>query len=170
MSAASVDFLKFLKELETQAPQYFQSGFYIAGESFGGQFVPKYAADLVQQQEDGAADALKTKLNGIILVDALMDGVYSFLGHYDLFCMPSAATPYLSYNETTCNEIQAAMPECSRLGNICRTTNDPYVCLAAQNYCYETIYRFFTEEMLAGRHNPYDCKRGSITKTTTGET
>lgn len=136
---ASGDFSAFLVKFIKQYPQYFKNGLYVAGESFGGSYVPMYTADIIRKQLAGAPDALDVEIPGIILVNAVVDGRYSFLGHYDMFCTDKA--DIVRFNESACADIAAAMPEAERLQRLCETTLDPYVCMMGVMYGQESIYK-----------------------------
>jgi carboxypeptidase C (cathepsin A) len=88
LTEASADFMATLKViLESILPQYASNSLYIAGESFGGQYVPYFAAEIVKAQKAESPHALlKTPLAGIILVNAIVDESWMAVGHYELFC------------------------------------------------------------------------------------
>lgn len=154
---ASVDFSAFLGQFAGRYPDYFKNGLYVAGESFAGRYVPRFVADMAQKQLANASDALNVSIRGIILVDALIDAAYPYLGHYDLFC--SDHSKILRYNDSACAQIAASTPELLRLQRVCQDTNSPDDCGAAEDYGASHIYSFFQEQVSARNHTPYDCER-----------
>ncbi|KAK5111393.1 hypothetical protein LTR85_012167 [Meristemomyces frigidus] len=156
LDEASVDFATFLRIFTLQFPDYFSAGLYIAGESFGGRYVPRFTADILRQQISRAVDALPVQVKGIALFNALVDGTFTALGHYEMFCTEQA--DILHFNETACDAIAAAVPETERLQRLCQATYDPYVCAAAHSYSDDNIYKYFQEEVDALRRSPYDLR------------
>jgi cathepsin A (carboxypeptidase C) len=139
-------------------PQFGKVPLYLAGESFGGRYVPRYAADIVRQKQTRSAGALQSvELGGVILVNALVDSNPLSVGHYDLFCTDQPPN-VVRFNETTCRAMGAAVPECERLASICQRTLDAQVCLTAQNFCMENLEVYFQAEVAAHRLSPYDRK------------
>ncbi|UKZ55704.1 hypothetical protein TrVGV298_009528 [Trichoderma virens] len=160
LAEASDDFTAFLTRFVNQYPQYFQHGFYIAGESFGGRYVPRFTADLVRRQLSGAPDALPVQVRGIVLANALVDGTYSLLSHYELFCTDGPTADLLRFNATVCDAIAAAMPEAERLQRVCQATYDPILCQAANEFGHNNLYKYFQEQVDALKHSPYDLRLG----------
>ncbi|KAI1176037.1 alpha/beta-hydrolase [Nemania sp. FL0916] len=180
LAAASVDFSVFLSEFVARFPQYFDSGFYVAGESFGGRYVPRYVADIVsaqqQQQQrtqkekrqgkiinndedddDDSNAALPVKIDGIILVDAYIDGISRVLGYYEMFCTDEYQDR-LRFNETACSSIAAATPRAEYLLNVCQETYEFQDCLAAVLYASANIEIYFQEVIETGKYSPYDLR------------
>ncbi|KAK4549433.1 hypothetical protein LTR36_006430 [Oleoguttula mirabilis] len=156
LGEASVDFAAFLHSFVSQFPEYFTGGLYIAGESFGGRYTPRFTADILRKQIARAADALPVRIMGIALFNALVDGMYTTLGHYEMFCTDQA--DLLRFNETVCTAMAAAIPEAERLQRLCQATYDSYICAAAQSYGQVNLYKYFQEEVDALRRSPYDLR------------
>ncbi|KAF3023099.1 hypothetical protein E8E14_013407 [Neopestalotiopsis sp. 37M] len=140
-------------------PQFGKVPLYLAGESFGGRYVPRYASDIVRQKQTRLAGALQSvELGGVILVNALVDSNPLSVGHYDLFCTDQPPN-VVRFNETTCRAMGAAVPECERLASICQRTLDAQVCLTAQNFCMENLEVYFQAQVAAHRLSPYDLRQ-----------
>ncbi|KAM0542845.1 hypothetical protein ACHAPJ_012625 [Fusarium lateritium] len=89
-------------------PQYAKAPLYIAGESFGGQYVPRYAADVIREKQARRAGALQDiALEGIILVDAVVDATWLSIGHYDLFCTDTPPN-VVRFNATSSRQYHSA--------------------------------------------------------------
>jgi cathepsin A (carboxypeptidase C) len=155
LAEASNDFSKFLNEFTTRYDQYFKRGLYFAGESFGGRYVPRFVSDIIRKQRLAEyRDALQVPIHGIVLVNALVDAAYPYLGLYDLFC--TGEQDALQFNESTCANIAAVLPELERMQRKCQETLDADVCRAIDRYGMKSVYRYFQEEVDAKRHSPYD--------------
>jgi cathepsin A (carboxypeptidase C) len=150
----------FFKEI---FPQYSRNEFYIAGESFAGRYIPKFAFDITQKQKRNTLDALNHTLNGIILVDALVDAAAMYVGHHDMFCSKEATI--LRFNESTCQTIAQATPECEKRIAACEQLYDAKICQTAEDYCETSIGQFFQDEVDHLRRSPYDCKWRSKRRT-----
>ncbi|ETS76921.1 hypothetical protein PFICI_10795 [Pestalotiopsis fici W106-1] len=160
LEESSPDFTQMLKIWYGEIfPQFGKVPLYIAGESFGGRYVPRYAADIVRQKQTWSAGPLQSiELGGLILVNALVDSNPLSTGHYDVFCTDQPPN-LVRFNETTCRAMGAAVPECERLASICQRTLDPQVCLTAQTFCMENLEKYFYAEVEAHRLSPYDLRR-----------
>ncbi|KAH8887247.1 alpha/beta-hydrolase [Thozetella sp. PMI_491] len=159
LGEASDDFSAFLVQFVHAFPEYFRQGLYIAGESFGGRYVPRFTADIIHNKALGKFNNLALEIKGIALFNALVDAMYTLLGHYELFCTDHYQE-ILRFNRTACAEISAATTAAETMKENCQTTLDPAVCRAAQEYATENIYKFFQEEVDALRHSPYDLRLG----------
>ncbi|TRX88446.1 hypothetical protein FHL15_010636 [Xylaria flabelliformis] len=155
LAEATVDFGVFLFEFVARFPEYFDHGFYVAGESFGGRYAPRYVADTVSDQLNQAEDAFPVKIDGIILVDAFVDGISHMIGHYDLFCTDEYQD-LLRFNKTTCASIAAAVPRAEYLLGVCQKTHDPQDCGVAVLYAQVNIEKYFHDEVAKGKYSPYD--------------
>ena len=156
LDIASRDFSTFVKKFSRQQRQYFSKGLFVVGESFGGTYVPIFVSDLVREQLANHSDALDVSIRGIILANAVVDGSYSPLGHYEMFCTPGGL---VHFNESVCTSIASAMSEAERLQRMCQDTRDPYVCSTSQEYGRANIYLYLQEqEVDTRRRSPYDCK------------
>ena len=79
---------------------------------------------------------------GIILANAAVDKHWLSIGHYELFCTGNYQR-ILRFNESVCEAMSAALPECERLTNACEATLDPHVCEATTIYCMENLDIYF---------------------------
>ena len=154
---AAQDFDRFLSVFFTEAfPQFAHQRFHIAGESFAGTYVPGFVDFIDRRQRLGVPGTFATRIDSVVLVDAVIDIVGSgALGQYDHMCRFGAdgrnAVP-LGYDRATCRAIEAAVPECDRLNRLCVDSYDGHVCRTAYGFCLDRIERFVYE----GGRNPED--------------
>jgi len=160
LAEATVDFSVFVGEFVERFPAYFTHGFYVAGESFGGRFVPRYVSDIISRQQqlrgEEEDDALPVRIDGIILVDAFIDGVSPFIGHHELFCTDEYQD-ILRFNATACESIGKAIPRAEYLLSVCQDTQDPVDCGEVTQYVMSNIYVFLEEAEATGNYTRYDC-------------
>jgi len=170
LAQASPDFQTFLARFTARFPDYFRKGLYMAGESFGGRYTPRFTADIIRKQKSKLAasaasnDVLQAavsdlEVKGVVLVDPYIDGAYTNLGFYEMFCTDTnPASRILRFNASACADIAAASIELERLDRLCHATWEPMVCAAANDYGKTHIFKYYQEEVDARRHSPYDGK------------
>jgi carboxypeptidase C (cathepsin A) len=126
---------------------------HFAGESFGGKYVPVYAA------------MTRRKFASVILVDPFVDPGNAALGTYDHFCPQDResrrreeegeSSPPRYLNETACAAMAAAYSQCETLSKTCSATYDADFCFLASDGCNE-VTKYFTDEIRPGGRDPYD--------------
>lgn len=121
-----------------------------------------HIADIVSEQARHPEHAFNVPILGIILVNAVVDGAFSTLGHYEMFCTANEDFP-VKFNKTVCNAIAAVMPEAERLQHLCQATLDPFVCSTSLEFGEANIYKYLQEQEIdTGRRSPYDCQCGIV--------
>lgn len=156
---ASRDFDKFLSIFFTEAfPEFSYQPFHLAGESFAGTYIPGFVDYIDNRQRLGVPDVFPTKIDSIVLVDAVIDLLGSgALGQYDHMCQfgkeGNNKLP-LGYTRATCRAIGMAVPECERLNRQCIETYDGNICSAAFSFCGEHIDQFLYDGPVT--RNPQD--------------
>lgn len=160
---AAIDFEKFLDTFFTDLfPQYLHSGFHIAGESFGGAYVPTYTDYIIRRQKMRAVDALKVPIKSIILVDAVIDIMGSgAVGEYDHFCGPdeNGSRKPNGFNQTACDAMAEDIPECEKLVRNCIDTHDTNICWSAVVFCQTNIDKWVMGDVMDGRRDLYDDRK-----------
>ncbi|KAK0636962.1 Alpha/Beta hydrolase protein [Bombardia bombarda] len=173
----SADFDRFLAIFfQDVFPEYSTHDLHIAGESFGGKYVPGITHYISQRQQMGA-DVMPVPIRSIILVDAVIDMLTSgVLGYYDHFCAVGDDGKPLKengFNETACSALEEATPECERLVASCRDTYDPNICEAASAFCNERLGNWHYWDVYKGGRDPYDdrkkCVKPPLCEAFTGE-
>jgi len=133
---------------------------HFAGESFGGKYVPVYAA------------MTRRRFESIILVDPFVDPALHALSTYEHFCpvrrgdegfsgegrgeRKGAPPRYL--NETACVAMEAGYGRCDRLRKECVATYDADICWLAGDVC-NGVARWVADETGPGGRDPYDDRR-----------
>jgi len=137
---------------------------HVAGESFGGHYVPYYTPLLLERQRTKAAHHLPLTLSSIILVNAVLDWSPLFAGQYDYFCAEENGENGVGtgFNETACRAMTGDIPEAERLGALCRDTYDVEVCNNALGVYSNGVGRWFHSDVGTGGRNPYDGESFSL--------
>ncbi|KAH8893116.1 alpha/beta-hydrolase [Thozetella sp. PMI_491] len=140
-------------------PNLASHAWHLAGESMGGHYVTGYTHYLINQQRERGSKGLPISIHSVIAVDAYIDVTRESTGFYDFFCLDWDHTGRLPLmNETACEEMGAGVPECERLGAMCRATYDIKVCDAAADVCQSTVGKYFWGGVVPGGWNPYDSR------------
>ncbi|KAH7027383.1 Alpha/Beta hydrolase protein [Microdochium trichocladiopsis] len=137
---AAQDFDRFLHIFFTEVfPQFSHQPFHISGESFAGRYVPGFVDYITKQQKRGMPGTFASKIESIILVDAVIDIIRSgAIGLYDHMCRFNADGTNVvrtGFNASTCREIEIAVPECDKLQALCVNTLDANLCKYSHGFC-----------------------------------
>ena len=128
---------------------------HIAGESFGGHYVPAYTHHILESRRGKHPDSFQGNISSIILINAVIDGTAAHLGEYELLCKGKTGP---IFNASTCATMLSLLPECEQLNSACLDTYDKGVCLEATTTCGEGIGRFYTIEQEAGLRSPFNSR------------
>ena len=135
--------------------------FYIAGESFGGSWVPHLANRISQSQKSPIADLAQNtyspplpeiQLKGIMLGNVALSNIYQWKGFFPTGCL--GEHPLL--NASVCEIMATAQPRCDSLLVSCKASDyEPMICEAALQFCRKhSVFAIFD----TGR-NPYDIRQ-----------
>ncbi|KAI0772250.1 serine carboxypeptidase [Irpex lacteus] len=129
--------------------------FHMAGESYGGRYIPAYASYVYDQNAKLIAEgATPINLTSIMIANGCSDHLTMIPSYYDMECKAGIVAPVLDIN--TCVAIKRALPRCQKwLKESCYDTTDSISCKAALNFCATTVQApFFTTDV-----NPYDISK-----------
>jgi carboxypeptidase C (cathepsin A) len=146
-----IDVDKFLDTfLGDLFPELEDRPIHFAGESFGGKYVPVYAA------------MARRRFDSIILVDPFFDPSFHELSVYHHFCPlkgeaegAEGKRPPRYLNETACAAMETAYGKCEKIGKECSATYDADVCFLAQKAC-KPVMKWIIAESVPGGRDPYD--------------
>ncbi|KAI5970104.1 hypothetical protein CANMA_000715 [Candida margitis] len=129
LSQVQVYFLKFLEKYFELFPEDLKNEIYVAGESFGGQYVP-YVADAILKRNENLTDGgVEYKLKGIMIGNGYVSPNEQFLSYIDYFkdhFLIDDSNP----NWDTINEYQSACQEVVDGEEISSNENRAPVCEA----------------------------------------
>ncbi|KAL1903420.1 hypothetical protein Sste5346_000046 [Sporothrix stenoceras] len=160
---ATDDMHLFLRVFFATYPQLQDRPFYIAGESFGGTWVPRLAERILDRETSGLSQVVASttstssvfapiQLRGVLLGNTQVEQADQWKGFYDTGC--TGAQPL--FNATACTHIQLQAARCESLLPVCdRMHYDQALCAAVLQYCREESVFFIVEAGL----NPYDFRR-----------
>lgn len=140
--AASEDIYAFIQLWYNAFPESKKLPFSIAGESYGGHYIPVFASHI--QEMNAIADPdYKIPLESVLIGNGIFSDVVQITSAYDITCTNATGIgPILP--EPVCEKMAAAVPRCEFLMKACETFPDPLVCRTSSNYCAEKIeYPYF---------------------------
>ncbi|KAJ6551745.1 serine carboxypeptidase [Mycena capillaripes] len=126
--------------------------FHMAGESYGGRYVPVFAAEVYDQNAKlAAAGYTPINLTSIMIGNGITDFYHQMSSFFDMQCTGASVPPVLPIVD--CVRIKAMIPRCEkRLKESCIDLFDAIDCAAAASFCETHLQVPF---LLSGR-NPYD--------------
>ncbi|KAJ2911929.1 hypothetical protein MD484_g8484, partial [Candolleomyces efflorescens] len=129
--------------------------FHMAGESYGGRYLPVFAAYVYDQNEElEEAGLTPINLTSVMIGNGLTDFYTMATSYYDMACTPVSVPPILDIK--TCVRMKQAVPRCKKgLKESCVDIFDEFSCQAAVAFCNNEITYPFTSSGM----NPYDISR-----------
>ncbi|KAH6689759.1 Alpha/Beta hydrolase protein [Plectosphaerella plurivora] len=139
------DMYQFIAAFVRRYPRFATQDFYIIGESAGGSYVPALAKaiDHRQSPDEGLGHI---NLRGIGLGNAQLSESLQWPGFFATGCVSDAPL----FNASTCAALDASIPECVRMLEIC--AGETTVCDAVLAHCRQQSVNLIVEAGL----NPYD--------------
>lgn len=149
--AAGKDVYALLNLFFSQYNQYADNDFHIAGESYGGHYVPQFALEIHQHNTgksqafiaDASENAVKKiNLKTILIGNGLTDPLNQYDGYAEMACN-SDYDPVLT--DAQCDEMRAAMPRCKSLIESCYSSDSVFSCVPASIYCNRVTIQPYQE-------------------------
>ncbi|KAI0047671.1 serine carboxypeptidase [Auriscalpium vulgare] len=129
--------------------------FHMSGESYGGRYIPVFAAAVYDQNALLVANGLTPiNLTSAIIGNGMTDAFSMVQSYYDMTCTPASVAPVLDIS--TCVRMKKALPRCKKWAKAaCIDQFDSMNCEAAQTFCASEITAPYFETGL----NYYDISR-----------
>ncbi|CAN6615870.1 carboxypeptidase Y [Trichomonascus vanleenenianus] len=143
---AAKDVYAFLSLFFKQFPQYSGKGLHIAGESYGGHYVPAFATE-IQSHEDRPFN-----LTSILVGNGITDPYNQMPAYKKMACGEGGYPSVLSPQE--CDSMERALPRCQRMIEACYNSLSAWVCVPANYYCDQSSLGPYMKHNL----NPYDIR------------
>ncbi|KAJ7637079.1 serine carboxypeptidase [Roridomyces roridus] len=135
---AAQDVYSFLQLFLQQFPQYAGLPFHVAGESFGGIYVPHIASVIWNANKKG----LSTKINleSVILANGITDPYIQIPSIVDYVC----TGPYAIYEDPKgpeCTQLRSSASTCQLLIKLCNIFPTEFTCGHAGSYCRSRLFQ-----------------------------
>jgi cathepsin A (carboxypeptidase C) len=149
----AIDFVIAVRLIyELLADDYFSTSapLHLAGESYGGRWVPVYAAALLDYNLQASRSA-QVPLTSIMIGNAWTSPRHFVPTHYRLACFTTDGIPGF-LNETQCTAMESAVDRCEMLYQACYDFTDELVCGPAYDFCQKALIKPAEESLI----NVYD--------------
>jgi cathepsin A (carboxypeptidase C) len=110
-----------------QFPEYAKQDFHIAGESYGGHYVPAFAAEILSHEDRNI------NLKSILVGNGLTDGLTQYAYYRPMACGEGGYPSVLSNSD--CIAMDNALPRCQSLVKSCYDSGSIWTCVPAHLYC-----------------------------------
>lgn len=128
----------------------------MAGESYGGHYIPIFAQHINEMNQLSNASE-HIPLESVIIGNGIFSETIQASSAYDITCTNvTGVGPVL--NATTCQEMAEAVPHCEKLQIACSTQTNDDNCAAASDFCGQTLAQPFLSE----QPNVYDITKPCI--------
>ncbi|KAJ7751869.1 serine carboxypeptidase [Mycena maculata] len=125
--------------------------FHMTGESYGGRYVPVFAAEVYDQNAKLAKSHTPINLTSIMIGNGITDFYNQMTSPFDMQCTAASIPPIL--NIAQCVHMKQIIPRCEqRFKESCVDIFDATDCAAAATFCDTHLRRPFWQ----AERNPYD--------------
>lgn len=133
--AAAEDVHAFMECWYKLFPDARKLPFSIAGESYGGHYIPIFADYIVQKNKEAAANAdAQIPLESVMIGNGIFSDTVQGPSVYDITCTNATGIgPILDDN--LCAKMADAVPRCEYLLKACAAYPDPLICEVATEFC-----------------------------------
>ncbi|PHH92915.1 hypothetical protein CDD83_3746 [Cordyceps sp. RAO-2017] len=147
--AAGKDVYAFLALFFHRFPEYAKQDFHIAGESYGGHYVPVFASEILSHRDR------KVNLRSVLIGNGLLDPLTQYQYYEPTACGRGGLPAVL--NESACQSMAEALPRCESLIKSCYSSGNTAqaICIEAKTYCNHAMFGPYKE---SGR-NVFDMRK-----------
>ena len=146
---AGEDMYTFFQLFFSRFPEYADSNLHMAGESYGGTYVPNSAAAVHRHNRALKVQPIpglrKLDLASVIIANGLSDPYVQFTAFGEWLC----EGPYAIFddpNDPQCRSWRRKAQACSRWTQACYTFGTRFVCSGAGHYCWNNFIVSFQSE------------------------
>ncbi|KAG5734170.1 Carboxypeptidase Y [Termitomyces sp. T112] len=152
---AAVDVAAFVAIFFENFSKFKGRAFHMAGESYGGRYIPLFASQ-VYDQNARLVDMGLTPINltSAIIGNGWTDVLSMILSYYDMMCTAASVPPIADI--ATCVHLKQLIPRCKKwIKESCIDIFDNINCRAAYDFCDDA----FSAPLYATGKNPYDISK-----------
>lgn len=144
--AAGKDVYALLSLFFHQFPEYAEQDFHIAGESYGGHYVPTFATEILAHKDRNI------NLKSILVGNGLTDE-YTQYAHYRPMACGDGGYPAV-LGEKDCKSMDNSLERCQKLIKACYDSESAWKCVPAAIYCNNAFILPYQQTGF----NPYDVR------------
>ncbi|KAK8070017.1 serine carboxypeptidase [Apiospora phragmitis] len=131
--AASEDIYAFMQLWYKAFPESRSLPFSIAGESYGGHYIPIFAGHINDMNKISPPE-LQIPLESVLIGNGIFAETVQSTSYYDISCTNATGIgPILK--DGACKKMAASVPRCEYLMKACEEYPDPIVCKGAYDFC-----------------------------------
>lgn len=125
--AAGQDVYAFLELFFKQFPEYKERDFHIAGESYGGHYIPVFALEILSHEDRSF------NLTSVLIGNGLTDPLTQYEYYQPMACGKGGEPSVLEPEE--CDSMADSIPRCLSLIENCYNSGSVWSCVPATIYC-----------------------------------
>lgn len=125
--AAGKDVYAFLELFYKQFPQYKSVDFHIAGESYGGHYIPVFTSEILSHEDRSF------NLTSVLIGNGLTDPLTQYEYYQPMACGEGGYPSVLEPEE--CDSMADSIPRCLSLIESCYNSGSVWSCVPATIYC-----------------------------------
>ena len=125
--AAGKDVYAFLELFFKQFPEYQKLDFHIAGESYGGHYIPVFSSEILSHPERSF------NFKSVLIGNGLTDPLTQYEYYQPMACGQGGEPSVLSPEE--CDNMAASIPRCTSMIESCYNSGSVWSCVPASIYC-----------------------------------
>ncbi|KAJ2824596.1 hypothetical protein IWW50_003260, partial [Coemansia erecta] len=156
-TAAATDFVALMQLFYKKYPEYYNGGFHVFGESYGGHYIPTIGAEITESnkqiKESPGSALVQLPLKSLGIGNGLFN-IRTQFKYYSKMGCDSTYPPIFA--KETCDQMDTDYQYCAKMLDDCEATGDESKCIIALNYCMTTL-----QGMLGYDNpdvNPYDVR------------
>ena len=134
---AGEDVYAFFQLFFSRFPEYAGAKFHMAGESYGGTYVPNAAAVFHKKNKELEVDpvpgVIKINLASIILANGWTNPLEQYSSNPDWVCEGPHAL--FKPESPECVDLRKSVPSCRKAAELCYESDINFNCILAEAYC-----------------------------------
>ena len=138
-------------------PEKAKVPFHIAGESYGGHYVPALGAEIVKQNELYPSRP-QVPLKSVLIGNGFVSPMDTTFGYWETLCTTNPGVESPVFNETRCDIMADNMSRCIEGQTVCYNHPDPAICNAVAEICWNGVVSWYDGESGKGGRNRFDSK------------
>ncbi|KAI3407033.1 CPYA [Candida oxycetoniae] len=146
-ATAAKDVFVFLELFFQKFDQFRNNKFHIAGESYAGHYIPKFASEILSNSDRSF------ELSSVLIGNGITDPLIQAGAYKPMACGEGGYKPVLT--EDQCDQMERDYPKCAKLAKLCYKFQNAFTCVPTGYYCETKLFQPYAKTGL----NPYDIRK-----------